>query len=114
MMKPATAGAAIRVPGQIEEFKATALIMSLRSMRCGKRERRAGWSKASTAPVRKEMASRCQTLTRSARVMLARKKIRAAVMAWVAMISRRWSTLSAATPPTRFNTMAGSPFASPM
>ena len=48
MMNPAAAGARMRVPGQIEEFNATALIMNCRSTRCGNIERRAGWSNAST------------------------------------------------------------------
>ena len=34
-MKPASAGAMMRVPCQMEEFKATALSMTRRSIRCG-------------------------------------------------------------------------------
>ena len=53
----------MRVPGQTDEFIATALIMSFRSTKWGNMERRAGWSKASTPPEKKEMASRCHTST---------------------------------------------------
>ena len=113
MMTPATAGAAIRVPGQTDEFIATALIMSRRWIRWGKRARRAGWSKASMAPARKAMASRCHTRTRSSRVSVARPNIRTAITACAATISLRWSSRSAATPPNRLSTMAGTPLASP-
>ena len=58
-MNPATAGARMRVPGQIEEFNATALIMYCRSTRCGNNDRLAGWSKASTAPARNEISRTC-------------------------------------------------------
>ena len=70
----------MRVPGQIEEFKATALLITLRSMSWGMRALRAGWSKASTAPARKDMVNRCHTSTRSMRVMAANRKMRLAVM----------------------------------
>ena len=41
MIKPAAAGATIRVPDQIAEFKATALTSAERGTRCGKRALRA-------------------------------------------------------------------------
>ena len=83
MISPAIAGDIVRVNGQIDEFNATALIMSFRSMSCGKSARRAGWSKASTPPAKKEMINRCQMLTISKKVTVARMTIREAVIVWV-------------------------------
>ena len=45
---------------------------------------------------------------------MARKKINMAMMNWLIMTMRRWSILSAATPPKRFNTIAGTPLARPI
>ena len=59
------------------------------------------------------MTNICQTVTTSFSVRVARRIIRQEVMAWETIISRRWSNLSAATPPNRFKMMAGIPLARP-
>ena len=113
MMKPAAAGARMRVPGQIEEFNATALIMNCRSTRCGNIDRRAGWSNASTPPARNAISRTCHMVAWLKSARTASRIIKLAVMVWDTMISRRWSSLSAATPPNRLRKMAGTPLAKP-
>ena len=105
--KPAMAGPTMRVPCQMLEFRATALVITERSIRWGKKAWRAGLSKASTAPVRKAITRMCHTSTTPVMVSRARARMSSPVPPWVQRISTRLSILSANTPPTRLKKMPG-------
>ena len=113
MISPATAGAPMRVPCQIAAFSATALAIAGRSIRCGKSACRAGSSNAPNAPVMNAAAIRCHASMRPETVSAPSAPMTSVITIWLSRISRRLSTRSATTPPTRFRTMAGIAAATP-
>ena len=80
MRIPAIPGAMILVPCQMTEFIATALIITLRSIKWGYSACLAGLSKASTPPVSRAITKTCHDSTQPSRVRVANKNMRLPVV----------------------------------
>ena len=113
IMMPPIAGPTMRVLCHTIELSATAFIMSVISMSCGKMACRLGLSKACTEPIQKAITNTCHGSTISRRTSDPRVSSIRALVDWVDMISFLWFTLSATTPPKRLRTIAGIPAARP-
>ena len=113
MTTPPSAGRNIRLPCQSMELRATALIICSRRMRRGKNACRVGKSKPTMRAIDPAMASTCHTAIAPLPSRAASRARSAAMVMEVAMSSRRRSTRSAMTPPTRVAAMVGIEVAAP-
>ena len=107
MITPPMAGMIMRQDCQIMELRATALIISRRSISAGKKACRVGHSRPEMRACRAAIVRTCHTLTVSVRSRMASNSNKLAVSSEVTMMISRLSSLSAMAPPNSETTMVG-------